>query len=187
MDLPPTFINTSRHHLISLPACPASKKSCCHDGKREVPWLWQVVLSDWTTPDVPQSLSVSDGGTCLPAETCCRMPQWQQWHWRLNRNNNCCFCPWGWWWYVYSHVHQRCQEAMTHRPRRWQPTQRNISNDTPPNEPMVKSRDCKENADKCMAKHCDAEDNVGHKRTAEDSMSDSQWWFTLVRGGWWSK
>jgi hypothetical protein len=51
-----------------------------------VPWLWQVLVrSDWTTPDVPQSLSVSDGGTCPPAETRCQMPQLQQWHGPLNR------------------------------------------------------------------------------------------------------
>jgi hypothetical protein len=87
--------------------------------QREVPWLWQVVCSDWTTPDIPQSLSVSDGGTCPPAETRCWMLPLQQWHGPLIRNNSCCFCPWGWWWYVYWHVYQRCQEAMTHRARRW--------------------------------------------------------------------
>jgi hypothetical protein len=105
--------------LISLPAVLLPSKSCCHHGKREVTWLWKVVFSDWTTPDVPQSFSVSDGGTCPPAETRCWMPQPQQWHGPLNRNNSCCFHPWGWCWYVYWHVYQRCQEATTHRARRW--------------------------------------------------------------------
>jgi hypothetical protein len=94
------------HYLLVL----LPSMSCCHHGKREVPWLWQVVHSDWTTPDVPQSLLVSDGGTHPPAETHCRMPQQQQWDGPLNRNNSCCFRPWGWWWYVY----QRCQETTTH-------------------------------------------------------------------------
>jgi hypothetical protein len=114
--------NTWYHYLLVL----HPSKSCCHHGKREVPWLWQVVCSDWTTPDIPQCLSVSDGGTCLPAETHCPMLQLQQWHRPLNRNNSCCFHPWGWWWYVYWHVYQRCQEAMTHRARRQQPIQRNL-------------------------------------------------------------
>jgi hypothetical protein len=38
-----------------------------------------------------------------------------------------------------------------------------VSNDTPPNEPMVESHDCKENADECMAKCHDAEDNAAMK------------------------
>ena len=33
-DLPPTFINTSHHHLISLPACPASKKELLSSWKK---------------------------------------------------------------------------------------------------------------------------------------------------------
>jgi hypothetical protein len=113
--------NTWYHYLLVL----LPSKSCYH-GKREVPWLWQVVHLDWTTPDVPQSLSVSDGGTCLPAETCCQMPQLQQWLGPLNRNNSCCFRPWGWWWYVYWHVYQRHQEATMHWARRWQSIQRNL-------------------------------------------------------------
>ncbi len=84
--------NTQYHYLLVL----LPSKSCCHHGKREVPWLWQVVCLDWTTPDIPQSLLVSDGGTCPPAETCCQMPQLQQWHGPLNRNNSCCFHHWGW-------------------------------------------------------------------------------------------
>jgi hypothetical protein len=116
-NLPPTRINSSRHHLISLSACPASKQELLSSWKRKVPWLWQVVRSDWTTPDVPQSLSGSDSGTCLPAETC-RMPQPQQLHGPLNRNNSCSFHPWGWQWYVYCHVYQRRQEATTHWARR---------------------------------------------------------------------
>jgi hypothetical protein len=112
--------NTWYHYLLVL----LPSKSCCHHGKREVPWLWQVVHLDWTTPDIPQSLLLSDGGTCPLAETHCWMPQPQQWHGPLNRNNSCCFCPWGWWWYVYYwHVYQRCQEAMTHQARRRQPIQ----------------------------------------------------------------
>jgi hypothetical protein len=110
--------NTWYHYLLVL----LPSKSCCHHGKREVPWLWQVVRSDWTTRDVPQSLSVSDGGTCPPTETCCQMPQLQQWHGSLNRNNSCCFCPWGWQCYVYWHVYQRRQEAMTHWARRGRAT-----------------------------------------------------------------
>jgi hypothetical protein len=39
MDLPPTCINSSRQHLISLPAFPASKQELLSYGKREVPWL----------------------------------------------------------------------------------------------------------------------------------------------------
>jgi hypothetical protein len=35
-----------------------------------------------------------------------------------------------------------------------------VSNDTPPNEPMVESHDCEENDDKCMAERHDAEDNA---------------------------
>jgi hypothetical protein len=61
------------HNFKDLPPILFPSKSCCHHGKREVPWLWQVVHLDWTTPDVPQSLLVSDGGTCLPAETHCWM------------------------------------------------------------------------------------------------------------------
>jgi hypothetical protein len=38
-DLPPTRMNSSRQHLISLPAVLLPSKSCCHHGKREVPWL----------------------------------------------------------------------------------------------------------------------------------------------------
>jgi hypothetical protein len=102
--------NTWYHYMLVL----LPSKSCCHHGKREVPWLWQVVQLDRTTPDVPQSLLVSDGGTCLPAETHCQMPQLQQWHGPLNRNNSCSFCPWGWQWYVYWHVYEGCQEAMMH-------------------------------------------------------------------------
>jgi hypothetical protein len=55
-----------------------------------------------------------------------------------------------------------------------------VSNDTPPNEPMVESCDCEENADECMAEHHDAKDNAGHKRMAEDSMSDSKTSCTLA-------
>jgi hypothetical protein len=39
MDLPPTRMNSSRQHLISLPAVLLPSKSCFHHGKREVPWL----------------------------------------------------------------------------------------------------------------------------------------------------
>jgi hypothetical protein len=38
-DLPPTRMNSSCQHLISLPAVLLPSKSCCHHGKREVPWL----------------------------------------------------------------------------------------------------------------------------------------------------
>jgi hypothetical protein len=48
----------------------------------------------------------------------------------------------------------------------------------PPNEPMVKSHDCEENADERMAERRDAEDNAGHEIMAEDSMSDSKTSFT---------
>jgi hypothetical protein len=34
MGFPPTFINTSRQHLISLPACPASKKELLSSWKK---------------------------------------------------------------------------------------------------------------------------------------------------------
>jgi hypothetical protein len=36
-DLPPTCINSSGQHLISLPAVLLPSKSCCHHQKREVP------------------------------------------------------------------------------------------------------------------------------------------------------
>lgn len=38
-DLPPTRMNSSRQHLISLPAVLLPSKNCFHHGKREVPWL----------------------------------------------------------------------------------------------------------------------------------------------------
>jgi hypothetical protein len=37
--------NTWYHYLLVL----LPSKSCCHHGKRKVPWLWQVVRLDWTT------------------------------------------------------------------------------------------------------------------------------------------
>jgi hypothetical protein len=39
MAIPPTHMNSSHQHLISLPAILLPSKNCCHHGKREVPWL----------------------------------------------------------------------------------------------------------------------------------------------------
>jgi hypothetical protein len=38
-DLPPTRMNSSRQHLISLPAVLLPSKNCFHHGNREMPWL----------------------------------------------------------------------------------------------------------------------------------------------------
>jgi hypothetical protein len=55
--------NTWYHYLLVL----LPSKSCFHHGKREVPWLWQVVCSDWTTPDVPQAIIVGQWWWNTPA------------------------------------------------------------------------------------------------------------------------
>jgi hypothetical protein len=53
-----------------------------------------------------------------------------------------------------------------------------VSNEFPPNEPMVKSCDGEENADECMSECTDHND--GHQGATEDSFSDSKASFVLL-------
>jgi hypothetical protein len=55
-----------------------------------------------------------------------------------------------------------------------------VSNDFPPNEPMVKSRHGQENANKCMAECPNSEYNDGHQGMEEDSFSGSETSFSPV-------
>jgi hypothetical protein len=55
-----------------------------------------------------------------------------------------------------------------------------VSNNFPPNEPMVESRHGQENAKKCMAERPNSEYNDGHQGMEEDSFSSSKTSFSPV-------